>query len=162
MTSKLFLLCAGLMTLIAIACGGDDENGGGDATPPGDTPAVTPLPDVTPTPGPDGSEPPIIEKIIDAVESGDPATLEALFVFQQIPCIVEGVGAGGPPLCRGEPDGTPVRVAPMGTCEGFYAREGELRLEEAVTGHATFDAAYRFDGVPFWAGATYGVVFALP
>jgi hypothetical protein len=151
MLKMLTLLVIGTaLGLAAAACGDDTRD---------DSPTQTPPRSATP-----GTETPvIIDEIIAAVRSGDPAELEALFVFQQIPCTTTGVGAGGPPVCAdGEPDGTLVTVAPMGTCEGFYARPGELRVQDAVHGSATFDAAYEFTRQEFWADASYGVVFALP
>lgn len=149
------------LPFMALAACGDDYGDDDDPAPPVETPrAETPV--ASPTPPEQISDAPIIGDIIDAVRSGDPAQLEALFVFQELPCTTESAGAGGPPLCRGEPEGALVRVAPMGTCEGFYAREGELRLEDAVAGTATFNAAYAFTPQDFWADSIYGVVFALP
>ena len=104
MKSKLaLLLVTGALAVSAMACG-SDGSGDGETTPPGETPSVPTPPSASPTP--DQARPPIIDDIIEAVESGDPARLEALFVYQSVPCVTDGQGAGGPPLCRGEPDGT--------------------------------------------------------
>jgi len=143
-----------LLAFAALACGDDD---GSDAPP--DTPiAETPTPEPTPD---HGDSPRVIDDIVEAVESGDLAALERLFVFQRIACTTEtGQGPGGPPACRGEPDGTPVSVAPMAACEGYYVREGELMLEQMLAGDAAFYAAYEFTEGEYWTGATYAVVFS--
>jgi hypothetical protein len=148
-----------LTALATFACGGEDDNGGIPATPTPPVGSPTAPPEETPGAG---DAPAIIGRIVDAVESGDPAQLEALFVYQRIACVTASEGIGGPPLCEGEPEGTLLSVAPMAACEGYYAREGALGLQTAVTGTATFNAAYAFAGADFWPDAAYGVVFALP
>ncbi|HJM76482.1 MAG TPA: hypothetical protein QGI71_11610 [Dehalococcoidia bacterium] len=55
------------------------------------------------------------------------AALLSLIDFTEIGCVTEQDRIGAPPLCRpDEADGTLLDVLPHGSCEGRYARRGEL------------------------------------
>jgi len=69
----------------------------------------------------------VVDTFLNALAAGDIAAMLDLVVYQQVSCIVEPVGMGGPPFCEGgEPLGTVLDVLPMGQCEGFYQRKAAI------------------------------------
>jgi hypothetical protein len=70
----------------------------------------------------------VIDSFLDALRAEDLDAMLDLVSYQQVGCIVEPVGIGGPPFCEeGEAEGTVLDVIPAGQCEGFYMRREELR-----------------------------------
>ena len=102
--------------------------------------------------------PPIIDKVIQAVASGDSAQLEALLDFQDVPCVLEQIGIGAPPLClAGESEGTPVETFLFLQCEGANVRRSEIEtgLANVVGADHRPIAVYEYDEDTFGAGAQY-------
>jgi len=67
-----------------------------------------------------------VDVVLDAVESGDPQSVRALFQFTETFCTTAD-GLGGPPKCRdGEANGTLVSVLPFLGSEGSFLRTDEV------------------------------------
>jgi hypothetical protein len=155
---------------IAVAlsgCGGDDSDGESTAT------AAAPSSSPTAVGGSD--VPPIVAEVNEAVTSGDPAQLEALFEYQNIPCTTDPPsGSGGPPLCVGdEADAALVEVLFSATCEGNYVRREDIEEQNfasnAVATDSELYAAYEYKGLDSMGGETgygsnarYFVLFSRP
>jgi hypothetical protein len=136
------------------------------SAPPTQPPASpSPGTPTTGTPSPDGGTgAAILDEVIAAVESGDVAAIEALVNFQPRPCTTESAGAGGPPVCdlrTGEPDGTPVNVVQISTCEGGWLREGDFNLQGLEPQELEYEGAYRTGESPVYteADAEYAALF---
>lgn len=70
---------------------------------------------------------PAVDRVLAAIEGGDPAAVRAAFAFAPVACVTEPSGIGSPPICRpGEAPGTPVDVVILASCEGSYARADEV------------------------------------
>lgn len=71
-----------------------------------------------------GVEP--IDRVLEAVASGDPQALHAFVEFTSAVC-TQGDGLGGPPKCReGEAEGTPLEVLSFLSSEGSFIRKNEI------------------------------------
>jgi hypothetical protein len=68
-----------------------------------------------------------LRAIVDALFAGDPARIEELIRFKQVPCVEEPMGLEPLPICApGTPDGTLVDGFPRANCEGRYFQPHEL------------------------------------
>lgn len=68
----------------------------------------------------------VIDRVLDAVTSGDRQALFSMVEFTNAKC-TKLEGLGGPPKCReGEPEGTPMEVLPFLSSEGHYMRRDEI------------------------------------
>lgn len=161
----LFLaLLISILALVAFACSDDDANPSEPTTPtnpPVETPTSEP-PTETPTAEPEEGEAPEglyghgkrtgipeIDAVLDAWEPGDIDALSALALLQEMECVTEVQGLGGPPECPpGVDDGTTVQVMGAAACEGFWVYEdglGQL-FQTFVDG---------FDGAPYYLYAAW-------
>jgi hypothetical protein len=146
-------------------CGDDDSSG--QPTPTAEAPSSSP------TSGTGNGVPPIIDQVTEAVTSGEPARLEALFEYQSIRC-VEGTpaGPGGPPLCRGdETNGSPVDVLFYVRCETYYIRMQEMDAQrfiaDAVATDSELYAAFEYsevasEGPSYGSSVRYLLIFSRP
>ena len=67
-----------------------------------------------------------VDRVLDAVASGDQQALRSLVQFIERPC-THMEGFGGPPKCReGEAEGTPVRTLALIGSEGGHIRQDEI------------------------------------
>ena len=164
------LLLILVLALSATACGGDDKDGdegddGSMTAEPAGTMFVPPTGVVAPN-DPVGLG---IRSLVTAATAGNTAAIERAILYSPVPCTTEASGIGGPPLCReGEELGTPVDVVFATTCEGYFARRGELALDqidfgapatgEVLYGLYEIDEASQLARVEAWAGATHAVV----
>jgi hypothetical protein len=156
---------AAYAALAASACGGDDDNGR-PVTPASPTSSSR-------TPNNSSDIPPIVDDVTEAVISGDPARLEALFEYQSIACI-EGTpsGPGGPPLCQGdEENGSLVDVLFQVACEKYYIRRVDMDAQRFITNAVATDtelyAAFEYsqpatEGPSYGANARFLLVFSRP
>lgn len=63
----------------------------------------------------------VIDAFLDALAAGDLDALLGLVDYEQVGCVTEQNGIGGPPICdAGQPDGTLLDVIPAAQCEGHY------------------------------------------
>lgn len=68
----------------------------------------------------------MIDRVLAAVFTNNPADLHSLLSFEMAPCTV-AEGLGGPPKCReGEAESTPLEVLPSLGAEGSFVRRSEL------------------------------------
>lgn len=68
-----------------------------------------------------------IDAFLDALAVGDLETMLSLIDYEQVGCVTEQAGIGGPPLCgEGEPEGTVLDVVISAQCEGHYVRQEEI------------------------------------
>ena len=80
-----------------------------------------------------GNVPPEVNRIIDLIEARNLDGLEAAVRLTGVPCGPQQ-GAGSPPSCPpGQPDGTPVEVLPVSTCQGELRPRSSLRPTLAET-----------------------------
>jgi hypothetical protein len=107
-----------------------------------------------------------VDAVIDAVLSGDPAKLGALFLYYSLGCKTEPLGIGAPPKCDpGAAEGTPVDVFPNGSCpEGRFSIRGDGTLERLLAQNsARLYAVYRRAPVQQsgleWPRGSIGIVF---
>ncbi|MEZ4554172.1 MAG: hypothetical protein R3B59_09725 [Dehalococcoidia bacterium] len=137
-----------VLVLLAAACSGDDE---GETTPTATatpttvetatrtaTAAATATAPATVTSTPAASATatappseftglPAVDAVIAAVLSKDLDRVAALAQLRSVACGPQA-GIGSPPPCpAGQPDGTPVPVFPVATCEGEWRPESALR-----------------------------------
>lgn len=144
--TRLALAFLASLALLAAACSGDDEEPTPTATPtstaiatiaPVPTRTATAVATATATPtsaatstaagSREYSGLPAVDAIISAVLSGD---LDRVLSFVQLRSVACGpqAGIGSPPPCpAGQPNGTPVPVFPVATCEGEWRSESVLR-----------------------------------
>jgi hypothetical protein len=157
-TRILILSILGVLALATVACSGDsDDAGDGPATPSPtsapSTPEISPTVSPTQTPAPTETPTPLageqtgidaVDEVIEAVETGDAAGLEALLRFTKAPC-TSAFGGGGPPKCfyyqPAPVEGTVVEAFPLSTCEG------EWRTELAPIVEMLFDRELALYGV---------------
>ncbi len=67
-----------------------------------------------------------VDRVLEAVASGDPQALRAVVEFTEAIC-TQGDGLGGPPKCReGEAEGSPMEVLPFIGSEGSFIRKDEI------------------------------------
>ena len=67
-----------------------------------------------------------VDRVLEAVASGDPQALRAVVEFTNVVCTQQD-GLGGPPKCReGETEGTSMEVLPFITSEGSFIRKNEI------------------------------------
>jgi hypothetical protein len=123
------------------------------ATATSPAPASTATPPSTPAPTPEPAADrrtgvPDLDRIIDAVDQKDVATLEQLVDYQVVGCTTE-LGAGGPPKCpNGVADGTMLRVFPVVSCEGGWTEDASETLAFFVDAARGLYAAARNPGIP--------------
>jgi hypothetical protein len=176
----------GGITFASAACGGDDAPAAtatfpATATaPPTSTTAPEPTATARPTatPPPPTATPPVsvpgypadkrtgvpaIDKVVEAILSGDPAKAGPLLVFTPVACVAKQDGIGAPPLCpAGVAEGTIVDAFAVGSCEGgFTVRGDEAGLIQNLAGpghrlYAAWEVELR-DGTP-----GYAVLFGAP
>jgi hypothetical protein len=168
--SLILSLIVAMVAAAAVGCDGDDDGGdNGQPTAPVTTETAatatgTPGPTATPDPVPLG-----LRSLVNAARTGNVAAIEAAVRYQPVPCTTNQQGVGGPPLCReGEAEGTPVNVVFATTCEGYYARPGELALDQiefgaagggdALYGVYAIDPASQLARIEAWDGATHAIV----
>lgn len=73
-----------------------------------------------------------VDKVINAVASGDPQLLRSLVKFTTAKCTLLD-GLGGPPKCRaGEAEGAPVEVLPFLGAEGSFIRKDEIENWQGI------------------------------
>jgi hypothetical protein len=73
-----------------------------------------------------------IDRVLEAVASGDQQALLSLIQFTEAKCTHQE-GLGGPPKCReGEAEGTPMEVLPFLGSEGSYLRKEEIRNWQGI------------------------------
>lgn len=170
MRRLIFVVAAGALALGAMACGDEDSadptntpRSGSPTTVAGATATPDAEPTVAGTPGGDETGIASVDAILRAVRAKDYAALAAMVRFEPVAC-TEAQGAGGPPKCRtGEPEGTPVEVVQVLSCEGFFEREGELKLDQPGYGTAS-GLVYGVYGVEdsqlleLWPDAQYAIV----
>ena len=143
------------------------------ASPPA---SRTPAP-LSIVPGVEGTIPPIVRRVTDAVSAGDVEAVLALVQMTEAPCTERG-GIGGPPKCwignrsykagNVHPEGTIVEAFPITSCEfGWYDREAVARLVDGwVTGAGELYALIRLTAPPFedesyYPDLTYAAIFTL-
>lgn len=74
-----------------------------------------------------------IDRVLEAVSSGDPQSLRSLVQFTNAVC-TQQEGLGGPPKCReGEAEGTPVEVLSFLGGEGSFIRKDEIGNWTGIT-----------------------------
>jgi len=74
----------------------------------------------------------VIDRVLDAVASGDRQALYSVVKFTDAKC-TRREGLGGPPNCReGEPEGTPVEVLSFLSSEGGFLRKDEIEQFNGV------------------------------
>jgi hypothetical protein len=104
----------GALLLLASSCDDDYDSDSPSPQPPATTPTVVEPPDASRT----GIE--AVDRVLIAVENGDPVAFEALLRPQSLACSYD-TDIGGPPNCAGAAgmpaEGTPVDVFPHDTCE---------------------------------------------
>jgi hypothetical protein len=152
------------LSLVAVACGDDDD--APDATATAGQPAASPTiagnptPASTPTAGAGETGIPSLDAALASLRAADAAALSAMAEVQEIACVTEPMGIGGPPICEaGEADGMVVRVFPVAQCEGSYIREGAIRgaIDELFGGTVDVYGVYRT--VPqYYPDGTYTIV----
>jgi hypothetical protein len=139
---------AALVAVIATGCGDSSDSGADTTTPVPRAAAPTSIP--TGEPGISA-----IEAIVNAAEGGDLEALRTFVRYTPTACGAQQDGVGGPPLCRdSETPGTLVNVIALAQCEGFFAREDELRLDGLARGSLAFLDAYAAPDGFFPAGET--------
>jgi hypothetical protein len=68
----------------------------------------------------------VIDRVLDAVASGDRQALFSVVEFTNAEC-TKAEGLGGPPKCReGEAEGSPVEALPFLSSEGHHLRRDEI------------------------------------
>jgi hypothetical protein len=68
---------------------------------------------------------PAVDRVLDALMSGDIASLQSVVAYVPKPCVAPFAVTGRPPFCApGEPEGTIVTWFMTGGTEGFHYREG--------------------------------------
>jgi hypothetical protein len=134
--------------------------------------AVTPA---TPAPQPTLSEPsegfhPLttqtgieeVDKVVDAVESGDIQMLWSLIQFTNTKCTTAD-GLGGPPKCRaGEVEGTPVEVLPIFGSEGHFFHKADIEDWTGVKAdglYAIYEVSSEIVSDPDYPSGKYAVMF---
>ncbi len=128
--------------------------------PPG---SPTPTAEASPTAGfPTGID--SVDAIADVADAGDARALEDLVLFRQVACTTTIEGIGGPPRCReGEAEGTEVLAVFGASCEGFFAREDELRFQGIALSDPPIYGVFRMEGsraAAIWPDAKYAVVLS--
>jgi hypothetical protein len=69
---------------------------------------------------------PVVDRVLAAVESGDPEKMRTQIQYTSAPCTLAD-GLGGPPKCReGEAEGTLLEVLPFISSEGGHIRKNEI------------------------------------
>jgi hypothetical protein len=150
------------------ACGDGDD--GSDGATPESSPTVvvteapvTPTVAASPTPQSDGPSGILsVDEAIELVLAGDFEAVEGLFVFQNVACEVDVMGAGGPPQCEAdEADGTEVEVLPVSQCEGAYLRQGDVFLAQRLRDQEmTLYAVYDASNVELFLPGEFAVLFS--
>jgi hypothetical protein len=65
----------------------------------------------------------VIDAFLDALATENVGAMLALVSYQEMGCILEAEGIGGPPICEeGEPEGTVLQVLLAASCEGYFMR----------------------------------------
>ncbi|HEU0075985.1 MAG TPA: hypothetical protein VFS30_18470 [Dehalococcoidia bacterium] len=65
----------------------------------------------------------VIDTFLNALAAGDLSSMVGQVSYEQVGCILEPVGIGGPPFCEdGEAEGTLLDVVLAARCEGHYIR----------------------------------------
>jgi hypothetical protein len=180
MLTKLALLISATILASALVACDDNDVDNGDEPPPAtsatqpaaaatERPSGTAAPEPETTATPEGNLPAGLRAIAQAARENGAAALEAFVRYGPVPCTTTITGIGGPPQCReGEPEGTPVDAVFVTTCEGYYAREGELNFAEiafgvfgngdALYGVYELDPASQLARIEEWPGARYVIV----
>lgn len=146
------LLCT---TLMLAACREDEampSEGGATPGPPAATATATATAadvpataSTSPAPARRPGVPDEVDAVINLVLAGDPAALESRVSLVTLPCGPQE-GAGSPPACgSGQPNGTPVQVFPVATCEGELRPASAVRptLEQVVRARPVLTGVYR-------------------
>jgi hypothetical protein len=83
-----------------------------------------------------------VDRVIEAVASGELQLLHSLVNFTTAKCTLLD-GLGGPPKCReGEAEGTPVEVLPVLSSEGSFIRKDEIENWQGIEATGLY-AIYR-------------------
>src|SRR5688500_3337224 len=155
----LVLVVALAIVAFAVASNDDDTEATPTATA---TTTVTSTPTRTPTaaattPAPTATAPaatatstranvpPAVDAVINAALRGDTAALEQMVRLTSLPCGPQQ-GPGSPPACpAGQPNGTPVEVFPIASCEGELRTRAAVRptLETVTNGSPRLFGVYR-------------------
>ncbi|MDA1061781.1 MAG: hypothetical protein O2895_02570 [Chloroflexi bacterium] len=101
----------------------------------------------------------LIDAVLDALDAGDAAALEALVDYQQLGCVLTADGIGHPPICAAdEPEGTVVDVLLFAQCEGAYPRASNTfaRLQRIAADSWVLFAAVNLGAEPERPGAIRG------
>jgi hypothetical protein len=106
-----------------------------------------------------------VDRILDAVASGDPQVLRSLVEFTELAC-THGEGFGGPPKCReGEEEGTPVRTLAFLGSEGGHIREEEIEQWIGVTAdgiYAVYEVSAEVYADEYFPAGRYAIVLLNP
>ncbi|MGZ9166544.1 MAG: hypothetical protein ACXW4U_15345 [Anaerolineales bacterium] len=85
-----------------------------------------------------------VDRVLEAVASGDQQALLSVIQFTEAKC-THAEGLGGPPKCQdGEVEGTPMEVLPFLGSEGSYLRKEELGNWQGIDVSALY-AVYEVD-----------------
>lgn len=85
-----------------------------------------------------------VDRVLEAVASGDQQALLSVIQFTEAKC-THAEGLGGPPKCRdGEAEGTPMEVLPFLGSEGSYTRREEIGDWQGIDVSALY-AVYEVD-----------------
>jgi len=139
---------AAIAVALLAACNGADEETGPSATA---APSVSGIPEV--------------DRAIAAVHQQDVSILASLVAYQSVECISPSAdGLGGPPRCEsGEFVGTVVQAFPVAYCEGTWARDATVVLEQFVAASPALYSVVRGPQNPqveeYWPVGDVYVVF---
>ncbi len=145
-----------ITSLLATGCGSGGHTRGQTSTP---------IPTATVVSGTNHTGITEVDKIIDAVLSRNIQELSTLIRYSSVPCAVQPSGLGPPPQCRpDEPNGTAVRVFPVGDCEGQYVRPEDISavvLSHLRLADSKLYAVYRLSPSDGFGGVFYGGQYAV-
>jgi hypothetical protein len=90
-----------------------------------------------------------LRDVVDALFAGDPARIEELIRFKQVPCVEQPMGLEPAPICPpGTTDGTPVDGFPQANCEGRFFPPSEMteRIQYLAAPGPSVVAVYGYTG----------------
>jgi hypothetical protein len=103
-----------------------------------------------------------VDKVVEAVESGDIQMLRSLIQFTNTKCTTAD-GLGGPPKCRaGEVEGPPVEVLPILGPEGHFFHKEDIKDWTGVKAeglYAVYEVSSEVVSDPYYPNGKYAVMF---